>query len=169
MDAIDLEILGKLQANARVTAIKIGKAVGLSPPSVAERIRRLETERVIRGYTALLDFKKLGKDITAFVHVSIEFPTFNDPFIQAIQALDAVQECHRVTGDHAYILKVRVENTEALDRLLMEGIRVIEGVTATETTVVLASVKEGVNLRLEGSQPKADRGRAPGRGSASRK
>jgi Lrp/AsnC family leucine-responsive transcriptional regulator len=125
-------------------------------------MRRLENQGVIRGYAALLEFRKLGKDITAFVHVSIEFPTFHGPFIQAIQAVDAVQECHRVTGAHAYILKVRVENTQALDRLLMEEIRSIEGVTGTVTSVVLASVKEEVTLRLEGGRAKASKGKAPG-------
>ncbi|MFQ5911818.1 MAG: Lrp/AsnC family transcriptional regulator [Nitrospinota bacterium] len=158
MDAIDVEILNKLQRNGRATGLEIAKAVGLTSPSVAERIRRLESDGVIRGYAALLDFKELGKDITAFIHVSIEFPTFHDPFIQAIQGLNTVQECYRVTGEHAYILKVRVENTEALDRLLMERIRAIEGVNATVTSIVLASVKEEVAIPLAGGtrkKPKA--------------
>ena len=167
MDAIDVEILNKLQENARATGLEIAKTVGLTPPSVAERMKRLEGRGVIRDYVALLDFKKLGKDITAFVMVSIESPKFNDPFIQAIHALDAVQECHRVTGTHAYILKVRVENAEALDRLLMDRVRSIEGVTGTETSVVLASVKEEVTLQLERGRAKISKSKAPGKGSSS--
>jgi Lrp/AsnC family leucine-responsive transcriptional regulator len=132
-------------------------------------MKRLEGRGVIRDYVALLDFKKIGKDITAFVTVSIESPKFNDPFIQAIHALDTVQECHRVTGTHTCILKVRVENAEALDRLLMDRVRSIEGVTGTETSVVLASVKEEVTLQLERGQAKISKSKAPGKGSSSRK
>lgn len=165
MDVIDVTILNELQKNARATGLEIARGVGLTPPSVGERIRRLENDGIIQGYAARLDFKKLGKDVLAFIHVSIEFPTFHDSFIQAIQALAAVQECHRVTGVHAYILKVRVENTEALDRLLMEKIRSIQGVTATQTSVVLASVKEEVAIPLQGGGD-ATRGRGARRRSA---
>lgn len=142
MDAIDAGILDLLQADARTTQAEIARKVGLSQPSVADRIRKLEEARVILGYAAHVDPKKLGKDITAFVGVDIDHPRHFAGFAQRVMAMDEVLECHRVAGEESYVLKIRTENTGTLDRLLVERLRGIPGVTRTNTTIVLASVKE---------------------------
>ena len=146
MDHVDEQIVDLLQADARTTQAEIAKKVGLSQPSVADRIRKLEEAKVITGYAAKVDPKRLGKDITAFIGVGIEHPKYFDGFAKKVIALPEVLECHRVAGQESYVLKVRTENTGTLDKLLVEGLRTIPGVTRTTTTIVLASIKEETRI-----------------------
>lgn len=146
LDPIDYKLLDLLQRNARMTQLEMAAAVGLSQPAVAERMRKLEQERLITGYTARVDGRKLGKDITAFVGVRIEHPKYNARFAKAILALPDVLECHRITGPDSYLLKVVTEDTQSLDRLISDLLRHIPGVTRTLTTVVTSSIKEGSHI-----------------------
>ncbi|HVY46078.1 MAG TPA: Lrp/AsnC family transcriptional regulator, partial [Minicystis sp.] len=142
VDAIDLGILDLLQRNARATQLELAKAVGLSQPAVAERIKKLEERRVITGYAARVDPVALGLDVVAFIGVGIEHPKYFDRFARTVKDLDEVLECHRVAGEDSYLLKVKTRNTRTLDRLLVQVLRTIPGVTRTHTTIVLASIKE---------------------------
>jgi Lrp/AsnC family leucine-responsive transcriptional regulator len=142
MDHADLRIVDLLQRNARTTQSELAKAVGLSQPAVAERIKKLEEQGVITRYTARVDAAELGVDVTAFIGVGIEHPKFFDAFTKKVKGLDEVLECHRVAGEDSYFLKVKTKNTRTLDRLLVEVLRTIPGVTRTHTTIVLTSVKE---------------------------
>lgn len=142
MDNVDLRIVDLLQQNGRATQLEVARAVGLSQPAVAERIRKLEERGVITGYVARVDGAALGADITAFVGVGIEHPKFFDGFTKKVKGLDEVLECHRVAGEDSYLLKIKTRNTRTLDRLLVEVLRTIAGVTRTHTTIVLASIKE---------------------------
>ncbi|MFL5321917.1 MAG: Lrp/AsnC family transcriptional regulator [Myxococcaceae bacterium] len=146
MDPVDDQIIDMLQADARLTQAEIAKKVGLSQPSVADRIRKLEEQKVITGYAARVDPRKLGKDITAFIGVGIEHPKYFESFAKRVQNLPEILECHRVAGQDSYLLKVRTENTGTLDKLLVEGLRTIPGVTRTHTTIVLSSVKEDTHV-----------------------
>jgi len=147
LNQIDYKIIDLLQRNARMTQSEIAAAVGLSQPAVAERMRKLEQEGVITGYTARVDGRHLGKDITAFIGVRIEHPRHNDEFARRILAQPDVLECHHVTGSDSYLLKVVTENTESLDRLISESLRIIPGVTRTHTTIVMSSVKESTLIK----------------------
>lgn len=142
MDSVDRRIVTMLQRDARVTQHEIAKAVKLSQPSVAERIKKLEERGIILGYVARADARKLGKDIIAFIGVGIGHPKYFAEFARRVLAMPEVLECHRVAGDDSYLLKVLTDNTSALDRLLIEDLRTIPGVTRTHTTLVLASIKE---------------------------
>lgn len=142
LDELDIRIVDLLQRDGRATQLEISRAVGLSQPAVAERIRKLEDRGVITGYTARVDASKLGKDITAFIGVSIEHPKYFDGFARRVLAMPEVLEAHRVAGQDSYILKVRTRNTKTLDTLLVETLRTISGVTRTHTTIVLTSIKE---------------------------
>jgi Lrp/AsnC family leucine-responsive transcriptional regulator len=142
LDQIDYKIIDLLQQNGRMTQMEIAAGVGLSQPAVAERMRKLESGGVITGYAALVDPKKLGRGITAFIGVSIDHPKHNPRFARAMLELPAVLECHHVTGDYSYLLKVKTEDTVDLDRLISEEIRVIPGVNRTHTIIVMSSVKE---------------------------
>ena len=146
MDDVDAAIVDLLQADARLTQAQIARKVGLSQPSVADRIRKLEEQRIITGYTARVDPRKLGKDVTAFIGVSIEHPRHFEAFARKVMGLAEVLECHRVAGHDSYLLKVRTENTGTLDRLLTEELRTLPGVTRTHTTIVLCSVKEETHV-----------------------
>lgn len=142
MDAVDTRIVDLLQTDARLTQAQIARTVGLSQPSVAERIRKLEEQGVITGYAAKVDPRKLGKDITAFIGVGIEHPRYFEAFAKKVLGMEEVLECHRVAGEDSYLLKVRTEDTGSLDRLLVKQLRMLPGVTRTYTTIVLCSVKE---------------------------
>ena len=142
LDPIDYKLIKILQTNARVTQSELATAVGLSQPAVAERMKKLEQDGVIIGYSAYVNARKLGKDITAFIGVGIGHPKYNQAFAKAILAIPEVLECHLVTGQDSYLLKVKTENTGKLDELISIKLRTIPGVTKTQTMVVLSSLKE---------------------------
>jgi Lrp/AsnC family leucine-responsive transcriptional regulator len=148
LDNVDRHILSILQEDCTLQLAKIGERVGLSAPSVAERIKKLEDNGVIRGYTAILDARKLGKDITAFIGVFIDHPKLIKSFEKEIDRLEAVQECHHITGEHTILLKVKVDNTSALEELIRR-IRSIDGVMRTETSIVLSTYTEGLWMDLK--------------------
>ncbi len=146
MDDIDRSLLERLQRDGRATQLELAKAVGLSQPAVAERIRKLEERGVVIGYAARVSPARIGLDITAFIGVGIGHPKYFDGFAKKVKGLDEVLECHRVAGEDSYLLKVRTRNTGTLDRLLVQVLRTIPGVTSTSTVIVLASIKEETRL-----------------------
>ncbi|MCP3166061.1 Lrp/AsnC family transcriptional regulator [Myxococcus qinghaiensis] len=148
MDELDFRLVDLLQRDGRATQLELSRAVGLSQPAVAERIRKLEERGVITGYAARVDATKLGKDITAFIGVSIEHPKYFEGFAKKVLALPDVLECHRVAGQDSYLVKVKTANTRTLDSLLVETLRTIAGVTRTQTTIVLSSIKEDTHVRV---------------------
>ena len=149
-DATDLEILGLLQENCKQPLAAIGQKVGLSPPSVLERIHKLEEAGVIVGYQAVLDARKLGREITAFIGVATERARDISRIEREVVAIDDVLECHHVTGAWTLMLKVKTHDTEALEELI-ERIRSCEGVGRTETMVVLSTHAERSRVSLAGS------------------
>ena len=148
LDSLDRHILSLLQENCKLPLNKIGERIGLSAPSVVERIKKLEENGIIRGYTAVLDARRLGKDITAFIGVSINHPKLISTFEKEIDRFEEVQECHHVTGEYTLLLKIKTDNTSALEELIRQ-IRSIDGVDRTETTVVLSTHTEGLWLNLK--------------------
>jgi Lrp/AsnC family leucine-responsive transcriptional regulator len=140
-DLIDYKLLHLLQANGRASQLELAQGVGLSQPAIAERMRKLEEQGAITGYTALVDAKRLGKDITAFIGVVTNHPRYNYSFAKEIADMSEVLECHRVAGADSYLLKVKTENTASLDDLIAR-IRSIPGVERTQTTIAIASLKE---------------------------
>ena len=148
LDNIDLKILSILQSNGRTRLADIAEEVELSAPAVMERVKKLEVGKVIKGYQAVVDAKKVGKDITAFIGVSIGNQRDMDKFAKQMLQHRDVLECHHVTGDESFILKVKAANTASLEKLLGE-IRSVEGVTRTVTKVVLSTAKESQALDLD--------------------
>lgn len=138
LDDIDRRILGLLQSDCKSPLAKIGEKVGLSAPSVVERVRKLEADGFITGYHANLDARKLGVDITAFIGVSIGHPKGIATFEQQLPKLPDVLECHHVTGGYTLLLKVKTRDTQTLEGLI-QALRSIEGVERTETSVVLST------------------------------
>jgi len=146
-DHIDLQILGLLQDNCKLPLAKIGERVGLSAPSVIERVKKLEDSGVITGYRAILNARRLGKDVTAFIGVSISHPRFIAEFERDIAELEDVLECHHVTGRHTLLVKVKVANTSALEELISR-VRSVDGVERTETMVVLSTHTERTQVAI---------------------
>ncbi len=152
LDAIDFHILGLLQQNCKLSWGKIGDEVGLSAPSVIERVKKLEESGVIRSYQAILDARVLGLDVTAFIGVLIAQPTSIQAVEQRITALGDVLECHHVTGDYTLLVKVKTKNTQSLEELIRQ-LRSIEGVARTVTMVVLSTHTERVDIPLPQPEP----------------
>jgi Lrp/AsnC family transcriptional regulator, leucine-responsive regulatory protein len=155
-DVTDRKILSLLQENAKLTQADIAKEVGLTAPSVNERIRKLERGGYIRGYVTLLDERKLGHDVTAFVEVFIEHPKHEAGFLEAVSDLDEVLECHHITGEFSLLLKVRVQDMQAFRRLLIEKLNTVRGVRQTRTLIVLATSKEQHRIKIDTQPTPAD-------------
>lgn len=148
LDDLDLRIIDLLQENGRAPQQEIARTVGLSQPAVAERVRKLEAQGVIRGYVARVDAEKLDHGVTAFVGVGIEHPRHFDGFVKSVLELPDVLECHRVAGADSYLLKIRTRSTRSLDELLVKRLRTLRGVTRTFTTIVLSSAKESTHVHV---------------------
>ena len=155
LDGIDRQLLGELQTDCKRSLKEIGAAVGLSAPSVMERVRKLENAEVIRGYHAVLDARKLGLDISAFIGVSISDPRLLSAFEEWVDSIPQVLECHHITGGHTLLLKVKTQNTRDLEQLISR-IRSMEGVASTETMVVLSTHTERVEIALPPGEPESD-------------
>jgi len=147
-DATDRAILELLQGNCKQPMAAIGQKVGLSAPSVVERIHKLEEAGVITGYAAQVDARRLGKDVTAFIGVCTEQPSTLADLERHVIATDDVLECHHVTGAHTLMLKVKAASTESLEALI-DRVRAVEGVTRTETMVVLSTRLERARIALD--------------------
>jgi Lrp/AsnC family leucine-responsive transcriptional regulator len=141
LDDIDRHILVLLQKDCKTPLAKIGEQVGLSAPSVVDRVRKLEAEGFITGYHAHLDARRLGMDITAFIGVSVKNPKGMQIFEQQLEHLPDVRECHHVTGSYTLLLKVKTQDTQSLEGLI-RTLRSIDGVERTETSVVLSTKVE---------------------------
>jgi Lrp/AsnC family transcriptional regulator, leucine-responsive regulatory protein len=146
MDALDLEILSNLQSNARISNAEIGRRIGLAPSAVLERIRRLERDGVVQGYTTRLRPTAFGRGTLAFVFVQAESRPFDVSVARRLAELPEVLEVHEIAGEDCLLVKLRCASNEALGRILQERIGVIPAVRRTRTTIALATVKESTEL-----------------------
>lgn len=166
MGPMDREILALIQQNCRMSLAQIGERVGLSAPSVQDHIRKLEAQGFIRGYEAVLDARKLGLDITAFIGVTISHPNHVLSFIEQVDLIPSVLESHQVTGTYTVLLKVRARNTDDLGELLSK-INRLEGVARSETTIALSTHTERTRVPLPPASGAVDpRSRRARRGAA---
>ncbi|KAA0257685.1 Lrp/AsnC family transcriptional regulator [Deferribacter autotrophicus] len=144
IDEVDKQIINILVKDGRTSYADISKAVGMKPPSVIERIKKLEKEGIIKQYTAKIDYKKLGYDILAFIGISIDNAQHIEDFEKTLTNFDEdIIECHHVTGDFTMILKVVTKNTETLSQLIKK-IRNITGVRQTNTILVFSTIMDKV-------------------------
>jgi len=148
IDEIDTTILELLQENARISQADVARAVGLAPSAVLERIRKLESRGVIKGYTALVDPHALEQSMLAFIAVRSEHAPGDDTVSQALAQCPEVLELHHVAGDDCYLLKVRARDAEHIGQLLRHRFGRIPGVRSTRTTIVLETVKETPRLAV---------------------
>lgn len=148
MDDIDRKLLAILMENGRSTWVDLAEAVGLSAPSVTERVRKLERAGIIREYVAVVDPTAVEQRLLALVYVSLGSTCNHDEFIDAVRQLPQVQECHIIAGDFDYALKVRCPDGEALAVLLRNEIRSLASVAATSSRIILQTMKETTAVPL---------------------
>lgn len=143
LDAVDKKILNILQADGRITNAKLASEVGVSPPTMLERVKRLERMGVIRQYVALVDFDKVGKGALAIVAVSLALHQLSslDRCKKEISQLEEVLECYHVSGEEDFALKVAVKNVKEYEAFVVNKLARIQGVTKIKTTFVLSTVK----------------------------
>jgi len=146
VDDIDRKIIGILQENALMTNAVIGEKIGLSPSAVNERIRKLKEREVIKRVSAFINANLIKKDLCAFIYVLIEKPEQSNEFLKNVITNSNILECHHVTGEYSYLLKVRVENTRALEELISKFLKSQKGVSKTLTQIVLSSAKDGATI-----------------------
>lgn len=142
MDDIDRRLLSVLMADARTSYAELARAVGLSAPSVHERVRRLERAGVVRGYSAVVDPAALGYGVTALVGILQREGAEQDDLAAALAGIEEVEDCWFVAGEEAFVVKVRVADVDALEHTL-GTLRRTPGVARTRTTVVLSTRFEG--------------------------
>jgi Lrp/AsnC family leucine-responsive transcriptional regulator len=135
IDAINSKIIGILQKDGRISFAELAKAVHLSAPAVAERVKRLEEAGVITGYRAQVDLEKLGYAISVMVQVKV-FLGKEAAFVKLAKSRGEVRECYNVTGEKAFILKVAVQSMSVLDTLLEDFSHLAE----TNSMVILSTV-----------------------------
>jgi Lrp/AsnC family leucine-responsive transcriptional regulator len=151
LDGIDTTIIEILQKQGRTRRNDLAEAVGLSLPSVSERLRKLEENGYITGYFATVDPRKLGKDICAFIFVTVDSSRHYPGFLEHAHANDEILECHAITGEGSHLLKVRTANTASLEKLLAK-IQAWSGVLNTRTNLVLSTSKETMRIKAEASK-----------------
>ena len=143
LDETDLRILEILQREGRISNAELARQIDLSPPATLARTKRLEEKGVIRSYAALLDSELVGFDMLCFVHVSLQLHQSQqvEGFERAIRVMPEVLECHHVTGEYDYLLKVAIRNRKDLERFAVERLTPIPGVARIHTSLVLSEVK----------------------------
>ncbi|ATJ81577.1 Lrp/AsnC family transcriptional regulator [Halomonas beimenensis] len=151
LDRFDLRILHALQRDARLTLGLLSETVSLSPSQCSRRIARLEQEGVIEGYSLRLNPEALGLAVTAFIFVSVDKRRMRSPreAVAALVARDEVIECHAVTGNHDFILKVVVESLGALSSFLAAAVSPMEGIQDIATQVAMETLKTNGPLKVE--------------------
>ncbi|MGH7493141.1 MAG: Lrp/AsnC family transcriptional regulator [bacterium] len=148
LDSIDLQILQTLQKHGRTKRNELAEQVKLSIPAVSERLRKLEERGVIRGYHAVLDGRRVGYGLTAFIFLTCDSPSHYSKVIERASAHAEILECHAITGEGSHLLKVKTHSTETLEKLLAQ-IQLWTGVVNTRTHVVLSSPKEDTVISLK--------------------
>lgn len=148
IDETDKTILEELMRDGRATWAALGELTGLSPAALAQRVRKLERDGVISGYAAILDPEAAGAGLLAFVSVRFYDQSKRDRFLVLIKTMPWVQECHHVTGEMEYLLKVRCSGTRALERLITDELMGKCKVAETRTSIVLATAKETTALAV---------------------
>ena len=137
LDDIDKQILGLLLADSRIPLSHISKEVGISSPAIRERMKKLCKEGIIKGFSTIVDYKKLGLGLTAFIGLSMdESKCCQEDVFSDLVKIPRVLEAHFTNGEEDILVKVVTENTETLVELLGQ-MNAIDGINRTKTLIAL--------------------------------
>jgi len=150
LDGLDRRLLGYLQKDARVSTAELARRLGLSGPGLQKRLRKLENQGVIRGYATIVNREAVGLDLLCFVHVTLAHhrPNSVKQFPDKIKNMPEVLECHFLTGEFDYLLKVVVANHDHLQKFLFGTLMRAGGIDRTRTSIVVKEVKASTSLPL---------------------
>ena len=150
LDRTDRRILECLQADGRISNVQLARKVNLTPTPCIERVKRLERQGYIRGYTALLDPELVDAGLLVFVEIDLSHksPDAFRKFREEARRLTEIMDCHLVSGNFDYLIKARVKDMKAYRRLLGDKILPLPGVSGSRSYVVMEEVKETLSLAL---------------------
>lgn len=143
LDERDRQLLGHLQRDARLTSVELARRLDLSSAGVQKRMRKLEKQGVIEGYTTRVSRQAVGLDILCFVQVNLAHhqPARVERFPARVRSMPEVLECHYLTGEVDYLLKVVVASHQELERFLFDKLMKVAGVDRVRTSIALREVK----------------------------
>lgn len=151
IDNIDKQILNLLQENARITNVELASKVGISPPAMLERVKRLEKGGYLKKYVAVINADKLGKNIIAIISVWLSANQLSsiDSFTKQINKFDEVLECYHIAGEEDFILKIMSNSIKDVEAFLLNKLTKIPGVSKVNTKFVLSTVKYETKIKIE--------------------
>lgn len=141
-DELDYQLACELMRDATLTSVALGDLVGLSSSAANERVRKLKSDGVVKKIVAHVDSRFMGMSLGAFIFVTVEGRENNASFLGQVFSHQNVLECHHVTGDYSYILKVRVADTKTLEDFISTFLKGHPGVIRTMTQIILSSSKD---------------------------
>ena len=151
LDKIDLKILKLLQQNARIPMTELAEKVGLSTTPVTERVKRLERDNIISGYHARLNPHAVGQSLLVFVEIKLRSKSGNifEDFRREVTRIPQILECHLVSGEYDYLIKVRLPDMSAYRDMLGNILLQLPAAAESRRYVVREEVKEGLMLDLD--------------------
>ena len=151
LDELDKALLRELQTDGRLTNVELARRISLSPPATLTRLKRLEKDGYIRNYAAIVDREKAGYDLLCFIHIGMQTHQFEqvENFRKLVQDMPEVLECHHITGEYDYLLKVVFRSRKDLERFAVNRLTPIPGVSRIHTSLVFTEVKSITALPLE--------------------
>ncbi|MCC0646522.1 Lrp/AsnC family transcriptional regulator [Clostridioides sp. ZZV13-5731] len=145
MDEIDLKIINSLKKNSRASTSEISRQVNLSIPAVSERIKKIEQSNIIQKYTIQINREKTKYKLLAFIFINTDLSKSIEEFKKTILEYDIVLECHHISGEYDYLIKVLAEDTNELEEFIAITLKKIRGIQKANTTIVLSTIKEEIN------------------------
>ncbi|WP_215223747.1 Lrp/AsnC family transcriptional regulator [Echinicola shivajiensis] len=144
MDKVDKKILAELQKNAKQNTKEIASKIGLSVTPTYERIKKLEKQGIIKTYVALVDRIKIGKEIEAYCQITMarHQKGLLEDINEKVLSFPEVMECHHVSGNYDFLLKVVVDDIHAFHHFINEKLIVVEGISTIHSAFVMHSIKE---------------------------
>ena len=150
LDETDRQVLNFLQQDARLTNVELARRVNMSPPALQKRLRKLEESGVIDRYVTVLNRAAVGFDMLCFIQVTLQRheSTAVTHFKEAVQQMPEVLECHHITGEYDYLLKIVLRNRKHLEQFILEALTPIPGMDKIRTSLVLNEIKETTAVPL---------------------
>ncbi|MBT9188384.1 Lrp/AsnC family transcriptional regulator [Zobellia russellii] len=148
LDLTDLKLLKQLQENSNITTKELAAAVNLSPTPVYERVRKLEKEGYIKGYSALLDAGKMGLELIVFCDITLKQHTkdIGNQFVEDICAVKEVTECYNISGDYDFRLKVLMRDMKHYQDFVINTLGAVNNIGSAHSTFVIGTIKQGYGV-----------------------
>jgi len=143
LDKIDLKILKILQNNSKITNLELSKQIGLSPAPTLERVKKLESTKIIESYHAIVNPTSIGLNVKTFVLVSLAWQKENalNNFLEKVKAIEEITECYIITGEADFLIKIVCKDIPTYEQLLFKTLSQIEEIERLKTLMTLSTVK----------------------------